>query len=803
MNKKILYSYLVINLIIGTCQLFATTNTIVKGIVIDTNNQPVEFAVAALVSPKTSQIVKGEKCNEKGEFAITQVSPGEYILSVKMVGYEKNETEKIVIDGKSPIIEKTVILKESERMLTAVTVTGRKQFIEQTVDKVVINPEASVTTASENVFEILKKLPGVNVDNNDNITLKGMQGVKVLIDDKPTYVSATQLASLLKGMQGKNVDKIEIIENPSARYDAEGNSGIINIKTKHNRAPGFNGNINAGMSQSSRFGWNGGLDLNMNYGKFNLYGNYSNNNWAGENSMTATRKFTSEALNGAYQLINSGGNYDGSAHNYKAGTDYYIAKNHVVSAMFRGSSGYNVRNEHSSTSFTDRYKNMDSTLVSNSKSDNKWWNATYNVNYKWDIDSTGQSLSVDADYAWFKFSNPNDQTGQYFDKNGSNLNNNILVNGNQGNNIKIFTSKADYSLPLNKNISIEAGIKTSFVTTNSYMDMVGLFDQHDQFKYEENIQAAYLNGRAKFNKTTLQLGLRLENTISKGTSVNTSQVNDTSYLKLFPSVFVQQQLNDKHSVNLKYSYRISRPDYDNLNPFKWMIDPYTYNVGNPHLKPEFTHSAGLSHNYKNTLITSVGINYTTGLMTEVIRQNDENKTIYQTNENLNNSLDMNVSETFQVQPFKWWRLNGTITGMYKSIIMDDNNSNQLDMTSFIGNMSNYFSLPYNIEMEVSGRYSSKQLISNIVVLPRYSLDFGLQIKVIKNQGVVKLSVSDIFKTANGGAYARHDNVDLDVMNHWDSRKFNVSFNYRFGKDNFKTRSNRSTSSSDEQNRSNK
>ncbi len=331
------------------------------------------------------------------------------------------------------------------------------------------------------------------------------------------------------------------------------------------------------------------------------------------------------------------------------------------------------------------------------------------------------------------------------------------------------------------------------------MDMTGYLVQNDHFIYKEDIQAAYVNGRAQFNKTTLQLGLRLENTISKGTSVATNQVNDTSYLKIFPSFFVQQDLNANNNINFKYSYRIGRPNYDMLNPFKWMIDLYTYNVGNPNLKPQFTHSLSLSHSFKGALITSLGYNYTSGLFTQIIRQNDATKSVYQTNENLNNSVDFNASETVQFQPAKWWRLNGTVTGMYKEIQFASNG--KISRWSFNGNMSNSFSLPYKLEMELTGRYSSEQLISNIIVRPNYTIDLGLQRKILKDKGTIKVAVSDIFDTGRGSAYAKYDNVNIDVKNRYDSRRLQISFNYNFGKSEFKTRGNRSTASSEEQSRS--
>ena len=783
--------------------LFAATSGIIKGKILDKKNQPVGFATATLLSSRTNKFVKGDVSNEKGEFVIDKVSPGEYLLSVTMVGYVKSESEKVVIDSKTNVVEKNIVLNEATVQLTTVEVTAKKQFIEQSVDKMIVNPDASITTASENVYEILKKLPGVTIDNSDNISMKGKQNVKILIDEKPTYVSATQLAAMLKSMQGKNVDRIEIIENPSARYDAEGNSGIINIKTKHNRAPGFNGSAFAGTETASKFGWNGGLDLNMNYGKLNIYGNYSLYNWAGWSGMDATRRFTSSALAGAYQLIYTGADYNGQAYNYKVGADYFIKKNHVVSIMLRGSNGHNDNDNKNTTSFADKYMKIDSTLVSTSTSNDRWKNQTYNANYKWDIDSTGQSLTADVDYAWFNYRNPNEQNGIYYGSNGNDLNHDIYVNTLQGNDINIYTAKVDYTLPIGKKFNFDTGIKASFVKTDSKIDMVGYLTQNDHFIYTEDIQAAYINGRAQLNKTTLQLGLRLENTVSKGNSVATNQVNDTSYLKIFPSFFVQQKLNADNNINFKYSYRIGRPDYDMLNPFRWMVDPYTYNVGNPNLKPQFTHSLGLSHTFKGIFITSLGYNYTSGLFTQIIKQDDATKSIYQTDENMNHSIDFNASETFQLQPAKWWRMNGTVTGMYKKIQLDSNAGSEISRWSFNGNVSNNISLPYKLEMELSGRYSSEQIISNIILKPRYTIDLGVQRKILKDQGTIKVAVSDIFNTGQSGAYAKYDNVDITVLNKYDSRRLRISFNYRFGKEDIKTRSNRSTASSEEQSRSSK
>jgi hypothetical protein len=779
------------------------TNAI-TGRVVDAKKQPIEFATVSLLNSNTKEFVKGEVSNQKGEFKLDKIKPGNYTLSVSMIGYAKNESETVTVDAsKSNVIEKDIVLNETVHQLDEVKVVAKKKFIEQTVDKMIVNPEASITSSNENVYEILKKLPGVTIDNNDNISLKGKDGVIVMIDDKPTYVSADQLAILLKSMQGKNVDRIEIMENPPARYDAEGNSGIINIKTKHNKALGFNGSVYGGLGYSNKLRENGGIDLNMNFGKLNVYGNFSYDDWRGWNSMLGTRRFTSTSMAGSYQIIDNVGDYDGRGYNYKIGADYFIKKNHVISVMFRGNFGSDTDIDNSKTLFTDANRNVDSTLNTYSRRYNNWDNKTLNANYKWDIDSTGRSLSVDADYARFYFNANSNQFITYYDNLGNLLNRNATLLTNQGEDIDIMTAKIDYVHPLSKTMGFDAGLKTSFVTNNSEIAMTGYIAQNDHFIYNENIQAAYINGNAQFNKTSLQLGLRLEDTNSKGNSVTDNQVDTKSYLQIFPSFFMQQTLNTDNNINFRYSYRIGRPNYNMLNPFRWMLDPYTYNQGNPLLGPQFTHSASLSHSFKGMFITSISYSYTKDLMSQVLYQDDVTKTIYQTMMNLSNSIDWNASETLQLQPVKWWRVSGTVTGMYKEVNSDLGQSVQFTRWTYSGNMTNNFTLPYKLSMELSGYYCSKLLMGNFTINPQYSVDLGFQRNMLKDKGMIRLSVNDVFNTGGSAAYTKYSNLDISVINKYDSRKLNISFSYRFGKDEFKTRSNRSTASSEEQSRSSK
>lgn len=810
---KVRYGYLLIGFFMANVWMVSAAPLgIVKGRIIDQMKHPVEFATAALLNAKTNQLVTGSVSNEKGEFLIEKVPVGEYKLAVSMMGYQKVETESFILADKNHLmVDKQIVLSESTHQLAEATVTARRKFIEQKADKMVINPDASITTASDNVMDILKKLPGVAVDNNDNISLKGKTGVVVMIDDKPTYLSADQLANLLKGMQGKDVARIEIIENPSARYDAEGNSGIINIKTKHNQAPGFNGNVFTGLSFGSRLGENGGVDLSMHTGKVNLYGSYSFDDWRGWNSMDALRQFMVGTNQGAYQAIHSRSLYQGNAHNFKIGADYNMTKNQVLSVMFRGSTGFNDLNGNTQNAFSGSNHQVDSTLFTKLTINNHWQNYTYNANYKWDIDTTGQSLTIDADYAQFFYNATNTQNSNYVNGAGMDLNRNFSMMGIQKSTIDILTAKVDYVYPINKAITIESGIKTSFVTNDgrTYFnvdDPTGTIwnsglKQHDRFIYDENINAAYISGKGQFGKTSVQLGLRVENTNSKGNSESLNRIDRDHYTNLFPSLFVQRSFNDNNQLGFSYSYRIGRPNYDMLNPFLWMLDPYTYMQGNPFLKPQYTHSLGLNYTYKGKWITSLGYNYTRDLFTQVLVQNDQTNVIYQTDENLSKSIDFNASETAQLDIAKWWHLNATAIGMYKHVISNAAGATTFTRWSYSGNMSNTFTLPKDWSVELSGQYQSTQLWGNFILLPQYQMNIGVQKQLMKNKATLKLSVNDLLKTNHGTAIVRYGDINMKVWNHWDSRKVSLTFSYRFGTDNFKTRANRPTASSEEESRS--
>jgi hypothetical protein len=275
----------------------------------------------------------------------------------------------------------------------------------------------------------------------------------------------------------------------------------------------------------------------MNFGKVNVYGNYAFYDWKGYYKMEGTRRFTNDA-SGTYAFMSNESNSDGDAHNYKLGADYYIAKNHVVSIMLNGNKGSNNMLDDGLTAFYNSASTVDSSVTSFADRLMAWDNKTFNANYKWDIDTIGRTLTADADYARFNFDAPADQTSKYFGAQNVDLNKEANLASTILNTIDILSAKLDYNHPISKIYSLEAGLKTSFVSIDSRASMLGYINQNDEFQYKENIHAGYLSGRAQFKSTSVQLGLRVENTISQGNSISTSQVEDNSYIDIFPSFFV-------------------------------------------------------------------------------------------------------------------------------------------------------------------------------------------------------------------------------------------------------------------------
>jgi len=783
----------------------------VSGIVSDGNAKTIESATITLLKAKDSSVAKMSVADRTGKFEFENVAEGTYMVSISAAGHEKGYSETFVIDGVNPSITlKTIELIPSSKSISGVTVTSKKPFIEQKPGKTLINVDASPTNSGLNALEILEKSPGVTVDNDGNISLKGKPGVLILVDGKQTYMSGTDLANLLKNMPSTNLEQIEIMTNPPAKYDAAGNSGIINIKTKKNIIKGMNGNVNLGYTQGIYGRTNNGINLNYRNEKLNIFGNYNVGTWEGFNRLLINRNFYRNGeLDGSSDQI-SRPHFEGVYHSIKAGMDYYFSKKDILGFVINGNFNHGGEDPFSKSNIRDNAGNILSKLTSQSDNTRKFAGITANLNYKHTFDSTGREISADLDYAHYDGKNNTQLFTESYDAYDIKTGNDVTLKGYIPSGINIYSGKIDYVHPITKDLKLEAGVKSSYVETDNKVDYLRnsgsgwiADDRSNHFVYSENINAAYAILSKTIKKWNLTAGLRLENTNAKGHQIRNDSVFTRHYTNLFPNVGIGYDVNEKNQFNLSYSRRISRPDYESLNPFVFFLDSLTYGQGNPYLQPQFTHNVEVSHTFNKFLTTTVNYSQTNDIITQLLRQDTEKKITYQTRENFSKMKQIGIAVMANFPITKWWNTNIYVNvfnnhylGIYQADPVD------IQFTSLTGNINNSFSLGKGWNAEISGWYRSKATEGLLVANEMYAVNSAISKQVLKKKGTIKAGIRDIFWTQQFSGYAKYGDVDVDIASRRDSRQFNLTFTYRFGKTNIAPARRRTGGATDEQNRVN-
>lgn len=780
------------------------------------NGHGVSNASVNLLKAKDSSLVKAVLSNDSGRFVIKYNGEGNFLIQVQAIGYENYYSSSFAYSKDTKVLPE-IILAEKQKDMNAVTVSTQKPFIQQQIDKTVVNIANSVTAVGSNVWEVLDKVPGVVVNNNNNtLSLQGKNGVMIYIDGRPTYLGGDQLANLLKSMDANTIQNIEVMTHPPAQYDAAGNAGIINIVTKKNKTKGFNGSLTAGYGQGRFPRQNYSGNINYRNGKVNVYGNLNYFKGIGWNTNDINRIFAVSptvpnevtSLQKAYNV----NHWQGVG--YKAGVDYYIDSTNTLGVSVSGNTGSARMNGTNTTNFYSLSK-LDSTAITNSGGKERWPNITYNVNYKHDFKKEGSYVALDLAYARFRSKSDQNFETYNYDANGNLLQNSglnpLIREGNLPSNIDIKTAKVDYVLPLGGNAKLSAGWKSSFVKSDNnalYQNWVNNAWQIDStvtnhFLYKENIHAGYLNFNKDFSKGwAIQLGLRGEQTDSKGYQYKTDSTVARHYFQLFPTVFIQKKVGDNHTYGLTYNRRIMRPDYEDLNPFVFYLDKYTYKQGNPFLQPQIANSIEASYAYKSLLVTSLSYTRTTSVITELLKQDDATRVTYVTSDNLGNTGNISLNISLNIPVTKWWTSNNSINA-WRNIINSvyDNEPLKFRKNTLSYNTTNTFTLPKGFKAEVSGFYNSPAIYGLFQSHTQYQINFGIQKNLFKDNATIKVNVNDIFRTNRFRADVLYGNVNTTLNNRWDSRRLNVSFTWRFKSGTaIKTRSHDGTGADDEQSR---
>lgn len=777
------------------------SNTSVKGNVTDKQGKPAEAVTVTVLLAKDSSAVKLQSTDKSGNFEFLDLSFGRFLLLYSSVGHENAYSESFELSAANASVQlPSIQLNQASKEMEAVTVVHRKAFIEQKIDKTVVNVDAAVTNVGATALEVLEKSPGVMVDKDGNISLKGKQSVMVMMDGRPTYLTGEQLANLLKSMPASSIDQIELVTNPSAKYDAAGNSGIINIKTKKNKQKGFNGTLTLNYGQGAYWKTNNSLNLNYRTGKFNFFANGGYSIWNSFQELNINRKFSdanSKELNAIFEqtsfMKNENKNY-----NMKIGADYYLSKKTTLGLVLNGNFSPEKQNGLNTSYMMNSSSQTDSIITATSSNRDLWKNRSVNVNMRHQFDSTGKELTADLDYITYGSNSEQLFVNTIYDPNWTaksveNLRGRLPID------IDIYSAKLDYTQPLKKGAKMEAGLKTSIVNTTNVAGYTNLtdgswapdYDKSNNFDYKENILAGYLNYNRQIKKFGIQAGLRYEHTSYEGFQFGNPQRADSSFKRsygsLFPTLFVSYAANDKNQLAMSYGRRIDRPAYQDLNPFLFFLDKYTYGRGNPYLQPQFTHNIEFTHTYNSFLTTTLNYSYTKDFFSETFSQGNPqfNEPEYATivrQGNIGSRQNAGVSVSAQIPVQKWWTAILYINYNYSQFKGELNNET-IDVAAgtLMTNINNQFKFKKGWSAELSGWYRSKGVEGQILIDPMGAAAAGVSKQILKSKGTLKLNVRDMFYTQKVKGTINFQTTNASFMNLRDTRVVNLSFVYRFGK----------------------
>lgn len=790
----------------GFCQNSVSGH--IKGKIINSDSAPVEYGNLLLLNVADSSFIKGSVSDANGKYFFENIKEGKYFIVISCIGYKKNQSRAFEITSFNKNVDLGIItISEDLQLLGEVVIKGEKPLFEQEIDKMVINVQNSVISAGASAMEILEKAPGVTVSGDGNVSLKGKEGVIILINGRPTYLSAEDLSNRLKSMPGASLEKIEVITNPSAKYDAAGNAGIINLVLKKDENDGFNGNISGGISYGLVPKYNGGINFNYRKEKVNVFGGYNY-------SYNLSKRFFNVSRNDNITDLKT---YNVSAgvqksHHLRFGLDYYITKNDVVGVLVSANRDNELRSVTNETFIGPNPSIVDSSFISTDDMDRFWNNYSLNLNYKKNFSKPGHELSSDLDISRFK--------GQIYDEIGTHFfyadikrsKDSFYLRNWLPSAFDVVSVKIDYSHPIKEKSKVETGIKSSYVVSDNEAlflllqseDWIKDKSRTNHFKYDENINALYAVFNQKFNKTELKLGLRAEHTVINGISITLNEEVRREYFNLFPSLFLTHELNQKNKLNFAYSRRIDRPNYKDLNPFIYFIDYYTYFRGNPYLNPQLTNSFGLTYLLNNQYSLAINHSRTSSVFTYIYaleNQQDGSQIWSSSMGNLDKFINysLTLNAPFEITP--WWKTNNNLLvfyNMYHSLYEGGLLDNEI--VTFNLNTNHSFKLPHDFKLELSFFHKTPSVYGFHIVKPQSSLNFGLQKALLDNRAKVSFNVSDILNTMQWSSNMYFNDLHVQYYNKWETRIFRVNFNYQFGKNKVKGARNRKIGSEEENRR---
>jgi len=793
------------NFILFTLMICIGTSAMaqITGEAMDNQHGSLPGTTVLLLKLPDSVQVSAQTTDTGGKFRFDQVARGRYLMKATMIGYNTIYGNPFEFSGEGTYTQ-DLQLREETKLLKEVSISYTVPQLEQKSDRLVVSLE-KLNTTGDNALDVLKKAPGIRLDKDDNILFRGNGGVSIMIDGRLTYMSGTELSNYLKTLPANAISKIELMANPPANYDAEGTAGIINIIMKRNRSFGYNGTATATAGYGKYGKLSGGLNLNYNVDKVSFYTRLSEDYNDSYNKLTMDRHIGTDL----YQLDNFWHPINNITA-YTIGADYFANKKSTFGIMFKG---YNLPQnaDVSSNSVTTNSSDVQTGSVTGTNAQKiNINNYGLNLNYNFKIDTTGQKLSLDADYLHKNTSENDFYTNLYFNGSGAAIGQPLYLRSTNPVSYSLRAIKADYIYPFAKTWRAEAGLKSSWVSNDNNAKFDSLKSagwmtdplQSNHFLYSENINAAYLTISTSFGKSLdLKASIRTEQTVSTANSLTMQQVIKRNYLQLFPSFFSTYRINEDNQINASFSSRITRPNYARLNPFIKYSDPYTAFEGNPFLQPSLSKSFLLNYTYKNFQVLSLSYIKVNDDVNSVIYQNDQSKQSINRYENLGSTSSLSATSAGTFKISKFWNVSAEIDASYNKVnTLVQNLPYNSSKLSWSANADQTFLFPENFKVLLSAQYYSPSVSGLARTLSGSQIDIGATKTFLNKRATLSFKARDIFFGNRYRSILQYNNVNTTWNNEWESRRFSLGFTYLFGNSNIKAARERKTGTGSEENR---
>lgn len=780
-------------------------------------NAPLENATVELLKSKDSSLAKVAITDKNGLAEFDNIRLGTYIAKISFVNYRTQFTSLITVSADQLTVQVPGIsLQPGSDEIKEVVVSTRKPFIQRLSDRLVVNVENSIVSAGSSAMDVLERSPGVSVDQNDVIGLRGRQGVIIMIDGKPTPLTGADLANYLRGLPSNAIERIDLITNPSAKYDASGNSGIIDIRMKKDQRLGANGTVTAGYGQGIYPKANTGTTFNYRDKKVNLFGNYNYSYRMNLNHLILDRNFYTNGTFSGGDLKDNYAKTPSNFHAVRAGADFFPDKKNIIGFVVTYNNGSFNSNTNNNSTVIDAGHQSASTFQTKALNDNGNNNLVANINFKHSFNTTGKELTADIDYGEYRSNAISSTATKYYKLNGSALQPDYLLNGNQDGKLTLKTAKVDYVNPLPKGARFETGLKTSYVSSDNdakFFDAssgtpVDDPNKTNRFFYEEYNNAAYFNFSKDTKKFNFQFGLRGEHTHLKTHQVKGNIYFDSSYLQLFPSAFFNYKIKEDQTIGVSVSRRIDRPGYSQLNPFLFLIDVTTYATGSPSLLPQFTWSYELNYTVKGINFTAAYSHTTNSQNIAIARFKDVFPTIPQADNvtvqipiNLSSSDYYGVTVAAPIKISKRWNMINNASAYYNHFngTLGSTTLNN-GKPAFDYRVNNTFTLGKGWVTELNANITTGGQYGFMVLDPQYGIAAGVQKSMFKNKGTIRFNVTDIFWTNLPKAIITYTNYIEKWHAYRETRVANLTFTYRFGKNTVQAARRRTTASEEERQR---